>query len=316
MNDQSLERRRRVWEDALILPCTESLTDSAIKELSDYFSKSPEEVRGILSQSEKLLAEEWLQMDINPKDRNSVINFYNNTQLEIFELMNYHIDKNSGYPLNYVCATEIAIKFAAVKYLDYGSGIGSGALVFLKDGFDVTCADISQPLLNFIEYRLRKRKLKATLIDLKEQQLQNNTYDVITCFEILEHCLNPSRILRKLRKALKIKGILIVNNVQRIRENKDKPMHISQVNLEKKLRSFGFQQLWALQEGFKKNCKYNYVAVLRKVDRPFGINKIFYLYDNFCSPRFKKIINKFRKSYSRRNKQSHRMSYCPKVKGC
>lgn len=295
MDIQTFERRKSIWLDSLMLPYYKNLIDSAIMELSEYFSISAEEVINILPQSEKILAEEWVNMNINKKDRNSVIHFYNNTKMEILELMNFHINRFEKGPVNYVCAMEMAKKLGLRKYLDYGSGIGSGAIIFLKNGFDVTCADISQPLLSFIEYRLRKRNLKARLLDLKMQQLDKETYDIITCFEVLEHSTDPLNMLKDLRKALKTEGILILNNVQGVKENHNKPMHISNVNLQKRLRSLGFEYLWELNHEFKKSCKNNYIFVLRKVNRPFLIDSTFYLYDDFPPLYIKTIINKLRR---------------------
>lgn len=296
MDSSTFERRKSIWEATLMLPNTESLIDSGIKELSEYFGISYTYARDILSKSEQLFAEEWEKNKVNPADNNSVIAFYNNTRFEIFELMDWHINRFDEGPLNYVCVLEIAKKFGFVKYLDYGSGIGSSAILFLRNGLEVTCADISQPLLNFMEYRIKKRKLEVDLVDLKKQHLAKANYDIITCFEVLEHTVKPIRILRSLRMALKNGGLLILNNVQCPKE-KGRPMHISRVKLEKKLRYLGFNRLWNLQSEFKKSSNGSYVVVLRKVDRNCFINGLFYLYDSFFPLLLKNFINKLRKNY-------------------
>jgi 2-polyprenyl-3-methyl-5-hydroxy-6-metoxy-1,4-benzoquinol methylase len=173
--------------------------------------------------------------------------------------------------MNYLCALEVANKLKLKKYLDYGSGVGSGAILFLKNGFDVSCADISEPLLTFAKWRIKKRKLRARFIDLKSETPDAETFDMITCFDVLEHATNPKKILLDLRSRLKKGGILILNNAE-CELDKNKPMHISRVGLEKKLRGYGFEQVW-----HKK------VLVLIKAQRPKVLNILYLALGSFDS---------------------------------
>lgn len=293
MDDNVLDVKNRkfIWETALMLPHSRNLVDSGIEELSEYFKISHREVEEVLPKSENLLADEWRKMKVNPRDANSVISFYNNTKIEIFELMDWHINRFDTGPLNYVCALEIAKERNAKKYLDYGSGIGSGIILFSKNGFEVTSADISDPLQDFIKYRSKKRNINVEFINLKQQKLKKDYYEVITCFDVLEHLVKPTKTIKELREALKEGGILILNNIK-CPKHENKPMHISEVNLEKTLRSLGFNQLWVFQKKFKEVNKWAYVTVLEKVKRNFLYNKFFYIYDKFCPIWFSKSVKK------------------------
>jgi len=206
------KKQKEIWGEALSLPNCSNLRDSGIRELSEYFCKKPDEIINVLNQAKRLLSEEWINRNINSKDESSVISFYNNTQLEIFELMNWHIENLEASPINYITSLDIAKRNGAKMYLDYGSGIGSGAILFFKNGFNVACADISTPLLDFIRWRHRKRNLNAEYIDLKKDELPDNSYDIVTCFDVLEHLVNPHETLNKLRKALKDNGLLILSS--------------------------------------------------------------------------------------------------------
>ena len=285
-----LEGRKRVWEQALMLSGYDSLEESAISELSEYFHKDKMEIREVLSQAEKLFAEEWQRMEINREDSESVTSFYNNSQYEILELMDWHVNRFNEGPLNYVCAMEIAKKEKFTRYLDYGSGIGSGSILFLKNGFEVFSADVATPLQEFIKFRLKKRNIEACFIDLKKEKLENAIYDIVTCFDVLEHSVKPMKILEQLGRALRVGGFLILNNVECKLEEK-RPMHISEVCLEQKLRYLGFDQLWDLQEDFKKSNP-NYVIVLKKVNRSIFVNMLFFIYDNFCPLSLKRLLNR------------------------
>lgn len=293
MNMLVHEEWKMAWEEALMLPGDfKKLEDSAVKELSEYLLIPQEKIKDILPKAENLLAEEWRNMNINEANEVSIKSFYNNTQLEIFELMNWHVNKLNTGPLNYVCAMEIAKELEIKEYLDYGSGIGSGAILFAKNGFNVACADISEPLAKFIKYRFDKRNLRVNFIDLRISALSKNTYDMITCFDVLEHVFNPGALLKQLRNALRENGILIVNNLF-YEKDKNKPMHISEVNLDTRIRYLGFNNC-KFSERFKKSCS-NPVFVLKKVRRILFINYLFYIYDYLYLKFFIKLIRKLKR---------------------
>jgi hypothetical protein len=48
-----------------------------------------------------------------------------------------------------------ARQYGCQCYLDFGSGVGSGGILFARHGFEVTLADISSTLLGFSPWRLR-----------------------------------------------------------------------------------------------------------------------------------------------------------------
>src|SRR5262249_47148424 len=79
---------------------------------------------------------------------------------------------HSTDPIHY--RTLIVRDFAAARRgracLDYGSGIGSDALVFADAGFEVTLADISDLLLAFAAFRCRRRGFTVHTIDLKKKR--------------------------------------------------------------------------------------------------------------------------------------------------
>jgi len=204
--------------------------------------------------------------------------FYNETQLELFELMDWHVNKIENGPLVYVCALDLAKKFKCKNYLDYGSGIGSGAILFAKNNFQVSVADVSSPLLSFLKYRFQKRNLEVDLIDLKNKKLKNEMYDIVTCFDVLEHSLHSHKIVCQIRAALKTNGFFVTNNLS-IKKDSSRPMHISEVNLEYRIRYLGFEQLWNLQKDLSRTIGRD-IVVLRKVNRPFFINFIYFIYDN------------------------------------
>src|SRR6185295_7423338 len=120
--------------------------------------------------------------------------FYNESKTELFDLAQWH----STDPIHFrslMCAdlAEAATKAGGRRYLDYGSGIGSDALVFASKGFEVTLADVSEPLLAFARWRCEQRGLHVQTIDLKRRQPPHGAYDAVVCFDVLEHVHRPLR---------------------------------------------------------------------------------------------------------------------------
>jgi 2-polyprenyl-3-methyl-5-hydroxy-6-metoxy-1,4-benzoquinol methylase len=85
---------------------------------------------------------------------------------------------------------EFASSVGCKTCLDFGSGVGSGALLFRSHGFDVTLADISRMMLSFCKYRFETRGLDASFIDLKQSKLPATAFDFITAMDVFEHLVD------------------------------------------------------------------------------------------------------------------------------
>lgn len=273
----AVEEGFKLWAKTLLSNKEERLIDSAVSEICEYLSKGEEEVRGMLVEADKLLATEWAQKEINRDDEKSVVNFYNCTNLEIFDLMNWHYSRISNVPLQYVFAFDIAKRLGYKDYLDYGSGIGSGGILFAMNGFKVTLADISNTNLQFCKFRFNKRNLDAEFIDIKTKEILPPCYDFITCFDVLEHTRNPIKILKTLRNSLGDNGILIINT--NFEKDGKRPMHIANdKTVDNKIRSLGFRY----ERNMSRECRKRfgiYTVVLRKSHRHFVFNKLLLIYD-------------------------------------
>ena len=139
--------------------------------------------------------EEWTRTVENPRDAASLARFYNQSDTELFELLEWH----AADPIHYrtLVLRDFALRRPGRTYLDYGSGIGSDAIVFGEAGFTVTLADISDILLAFATYRCKRRGLAVQTIDLKKPDLPANTFDVVLCFDVLEHIPEPLPVVHR-----------------------------------------------------------------------------------------------------------------------
>ena len=89
----------------------------------------------------------------------------------------WHTLNEDDTPLAYVTALKFAASHGAKAVLDFGSGVGSGGILYARNGFDVTLADISSVMLEFCAWRFKARGLAARFIDLKTQRLPSQSYD-------------------------------------------------------------------------------------------------------------------------------------------
>jgi 2-polyprenyl-3-methyl-5-hydroxy-6-metoxy-1,4-benzoquinol methylase len=91
------------------------------------------------------------------------------------------------------------IKFK--KLLDYGCG-EANLLMMLKSNIDYTGLDINTKLLN----HNKKKFPSATFIS----KLNNQKFDVIVLSAVIEHVINPEKLLKNLKKNLLHKKSIII----------------------------------------------------------------------------------------------------------
>jgi ubiquinone/menaquinone biosynthesis C-methylase UbiE len=91
--------------------------------------------------------------------------------------------------------------------LDIGCGDGSISEIFLKNIKLAIGVDISKTRLR----RAKNKGLKVILInDASEIPLKSNSVDKAICTEVLEHVLQPGKVLGEINRILKKGGILVL----------------------------------------------------------------------------------------------------------
>jgi len=162
----------------------------------------------------------------------------------MYELIWWHSLRDDASPLAYVTALHLAQQRGCRRYLDFGAGVGSGGILFAHHGFDVTLADISSTLLQFTSWRLGRRNLHATYIDLKTSSLTRDAFDFVTAMDVFEHLVDPVSTVEQLSGALKPGGFLFARIAAE--PDVDRPQHIVH-DFEPtfaRLRSLGFTEVW------------------------------------------------------------------------
>ncbi|MDP4012385.1 MAG: class I SAM-dependent methyltransferase [Candidatus Nanoarchaeia archaeon] len=106
-------------------------------------------------------------------------------------------------------AIKLCEKNSNAKYLDVGCSNGRVALEIAKtigtnDIYGVDIANVEDA---------KKRGLKAFNVDLNEDiklPFEDKTFDVVTCFDTIEHVYNTDHVVREIKRILKDNGYAII----------------------------------------------------------------------------------------------------------
>jgi len=247
---------RDLWTSAVLLPGERDLRASCLRELSEYTSSTREEVLARIERAREDQRREWSREDRSTREK--LIDFYARSDAYLYESLWWHALQRGEAPAWNGKLAQLAGKLPLRRYLDFGGGIGTNAILLGRLGLEVAVADVSGVLLDFARWRLRRRGLDAALIDLRRESLKPLHYDLISAVDVLEHVKDPLETLEELHAALAPSGILVINLIASP-PDPERPFHLmrSKYPIRSRIRGLGFRIL----EGFQK------YLVLRKTGR-------------------------------------------------
>jgi 2-polyprenyl-3-methyl-5-hydroxy-6-metoxy-1,4-benzoquinol methylase len=219
-----LKEYAAVWARALLLPGEQELVHSVLVEIARQHGIH--DLALVRRQCETAVHENKLDWEqrVRTLDSGEVEKYYDSAHHYIDELMWWHTLAEDNSPLAYVAALEFALVAGCRTYLDFGSGVGSGALLFQSHGFDVSLADISSSMLSFCRYRFAQRDRGATFINLQESNLPEAAFDFITAMDVFEHLVEPAAAVDTLHRCLKSGGYIYGRFASEI--DRERPQHI------------------------------------------------------------------------------------------
>ena len=243
-NERLLGAYQQTWKQALLRQPQQDLQASLLSELGVYMQCDEVEVlQRRCERAVETLKGEW-HAQVHAQDPQSIEGFYDQSQTTIYELMWWHTLNEDTSPLAYVTALHFAQQHGCRHYLDFGSGVGSGGILFARHGLDVTLADISSTLLRFCQWRLGQHGLPATFIDLKGQALLRHTYDFVTAMDVFEHLVDPVSTVEQIYNAIRPGGFLFARIMAEV--DIDRPQHIVRdfSATFDRMKTLGFIQVW------------------------------------------------------------------------
>jgi len=257
MPDQPATQLRETWLSAVRLPGREDARESCLAELAEYTGSPIDAVEERCRRAVDEQREQWEERERT--DEASLTEFYNGCEAYVYELLWWHALQQGDAPIWNARLVDIARRFGARSFLDFGAGVGTNAILLAREGLDVTCADVSAVLERCARWRLERRDLTAAFIDLKRESLPPETYDLISAVDVLEHVADPLQTLRELRAALRPGGVLVFDLIAS-KPDPERPFHLlrSKYPIRSTIRGLGFRRV----EGFQKYLVY------QRVDRP------------------------------------------------
>jgi 2-polyprenyl-3-methyl-5-hydroxy-6-metoxy-1,4-benzoquinol methylase len=205
--EQLLEPYCAEWKNALLYDGQTDLRASLLTEVAAYYHVSDSaDIDRLCDSAVDTLKSEW-EKTVDARQRASIESFYE-TKTHIYDLINWHTLRDDSGPLAYVVALQIARAHRVRSCLDFGSGVGSGGLLFCRADIDTTLADISTTLLDFARWRFGLRRLPARFVDLKETPLTESSFDMILAMDVFEHLVDPVEVVQQLWRAMKSGGLL------------------------------------------------------------------------------------------------------------
>lgn len=235
---------REIWADAQVLPNEQDLSRSLCLELGRLVGCDDlQEIQNRCRLAVHAMKSDW-ESTVVPAQAETIQTYYDTSEHYAYELIWWHALEEDLSPLAYVSALHLALNNGCKEALDFGSGVGSGSLLFARHGANISLADISSTLLDFCKHRLAARNVPAKFLDLKTQALPIASYDFITAMDVFEHIAEPEDLVDTLDAALKPGGILFGRFASEI--DPDRPSHIAN-NFEPmfaRLSERGYTEIW------------------------------------------------------------------------
>ena len=235
---------RHQWSNALLLTGEITLKQSLLREIGVYVGCDDlEEIERRCMIGAKSVEEEW-DRSVVKVNNPSVEQFYNQSGAYLYDLIWWHTLIDDDTPLAYLLALRFAQQRDCTDYLDFGSGISTGGILFARHGFKVASADISSTLLRFSQWRFERRGIAAELLDLKERPLPDGAFDFITAMDVWEHLVDPVGAVDQISGTLRSGGFLYGRFALEADDNR--PMHIVRdfKPVFQRLDELGFAQVW------------------------------------------------------------------------
>lgn len=236
------------WRESLLVDGYTDPRESALQELSRYFDISVEEARQRCLRWERDSVEEW---EARPRDTaEGLLDFYRTQQSWIYDTIWYQAQQYyEEVPAESVMIAERLRNVVPGKHLDFGAGPGGTSLFFHKLGWEPSLADISTTMQAFARWRLEQRGINATYYDTSEDELPQDTFDLITACDVMVHVPDPRATLRQLHRSLKVGGYLFFNVDSRPNPSRETQWHLYRYAypILQPVRAIGFASLPKLE---------------------------------------------------------------------
>lgn len=135
------------------------------------------------------------------------------------------------------------------KVLEYGCGTSTHGIAAAQLGSEVHIVDISKTMLDFASLRYQRRNLNVTRYE-PGHNIPKNYFDRLFCTDVLEHVLDPVKLLKDFIRYLKIGGVAHLHC--------SKKKNYIKGHLPQSIDDWFGNGIKILNEQFEKISQYNY----------------------------------------------------------
>ena len=154
--------------------------------------------------------------------KKSVLDFYREAELYIFDLTKYQLILESNQLVNKMINQIENLKLK--KILEFGGGIGEFSVLCSEKDFDITYYDLDGEIKNYALWRFNKHQCD---IKVAEKYPLDQQWDLVNMMDVLEHLENPQEVISDLSKNTDY----IFCNPEEVKYNVFFPQHISKFDL-------------------------------------------------------------------------------------
>jgi len=97
------------------------------------------------------------------------------------------------------------------KVLDIASGEGYGANLMGENALHVTGVDIDSSVIKNASEKYRRSNLIFKQGSIENIPLPNQSFDIVTCFETLEHITDHKKAIQEIKRVLKPGGLILIS---------------------------------------------------------------------------------------------------------
>ncbi len=159
--------------------------EEMMEDLIAFEKVDREEILRRFTTRQELRREEMDKVDFS--DSKQVNDYYVNNKWEIYDHLNWHFQKRRNYDKQLVEEIKVGCPDRSTEILDFGSGAGQLAYMLAKEKYIVSVCDPSKKANDFMTYRFTKRRQKVKQIPMPIHKDFKNKFDIILCFDVLEH---------------------------------------------------------------------------------------------------------------------------------
>ncbi|MCF6149091.1 MAG: glycosyltransferase [Candidatus Kuenenia sp.] len=191
---------------ALDIHRVQNIIESRLDHIKEFTGISDAPLEKLVENAGKIVEEEWHR---HIQSKRPIDEYYRNAPNEV--IFSYANMDGSGsfWRLEYILRLLSVFISKDAAFLDFGAGIGETGIYF-SGRCKVTTYDLASRTQDFAKYHAEKLGAKINFMSNLED-IRENTFNIISAQDVLEHIENPMRIVERLCSALKPGGYFVTS---------------------------------------------------------------------------------------------------------